>query len=377
MRSVVKNYLGMIAVAVVAVLVIGAIGVRIDRDQQVAPAPGIEATPAISGNAPSGLVDVHWLQQYQTQVDYIFDLSDPRQYEAGHIPGAIHIWWQDAMGINAINYAEPYTISEPDNPDSVFGNLTLNVPQNARIVLYDNQNSERASWMLWVMHLNGYTDVHVLDGGLPAWIGADGELVTAVEDNRSTDITATPTWNEEITIRREPLRDRLEDGDIQIIDTRSSDEQLDDVNETIRLGHIPESINIPTSEVMRRDGTFKSPEELQEVFESHGITPEQDIVVYSLFTSQSGNVWLALQLAGYDNVMIYQEGYVGWAQDESLPIETEPYPTAESIATPLVSTPIATPADSTPAATPEPEATTSPEPESTPDEDGPTDLTGI
>ena len=91
MRSVIKNYLGMIAVAIVAVLVIGAIGVRIDRDQEVHAPSGIDATPAISGNAPSGLVDARWLTQYWAQVDYIFDLSDERQYESGHIPGAIHI----------------------------------------------------------------------------------------------------------------------------------------------------------------------------------------------------------------------------------------------------------------------------------------------
>ena len=76
MRSVIKNYMGMIAIAIVAVLVIGAIGVRIDRDQTVEAPAGIEATPAISGNAPSGLVDVQWLTQYRSQVDYIFDLSD-------------------------------------------------------------------------------------------------------------------------------------------------------------------------------------------------------------------------------------------------------------------------------------------------------------
>ncbi len=370
MRSVIKNYLGMIAVAIVAVLVIGAIGVRIDRDQEVHAPSGIDATPAISGNAPSGLVDARWLTQYWAQVDYIFDLSDERQYESGHIPGAIHIWWQDGMGINSANYAEPGSISSPHPADNPFKPLNLNVPQNARIVLYDNNESERATWMLWLMKLNGFSDVHVLDGGLRAWIGANGEMTTEIEDSRTGDIAATPTWDEALIIRREPLRDRLNDDDIHIVDTRSSVEQLDDVNGTIRVGHIPGSINIPTAAVMREDGTFKSREELREIFESHGLSPENDIVVYSLFSSQSGNVWLALQIAGYDNVVIYQEGFVGWARDEDMPIDTEPYPVAEPIATPDEATPVVTPTS-----TPQPNDDITPA--STPADEGPTDLTGL
>lgn len=370
MRSIIKNYMGMIAIAIVVVLIIGAIGVRIDRDQEMQPPAGIEATPAIAGNAPNGLVDVQWLAQYQAQVDYIFDLSDEQQFESGHIPGAIHVWWQDAMAIHSGNYAEPSRISNPSDTTEVFGHLNLDVPQNARIVLYDSNSSERAAWLLWVMTINGYTDVHVLDGGLPAWVGADGDLSTEVVDARDENIVATPTWDDGELIRREKLRDRLEEDNLHIIDTRSAAEQQETVNGTIREGRIPGSINIPTAEVMRDDGTFKSPDDLREIFESYGLTPEDDIVVYSLFTSQSGNLWLALQLAGYDNVVIYMEGYIGWARDEELPVETEPYPEHEPMATPNTATPVVTPTS-----TPVPAASATPE--STPQEDGPTDLTGI
>lgn len=366
MRPVVKNYMGMIVIAVAAVLVVGAVSVRIDREQVAHVPDGVEATPAISGNAPQGLVDAQWLSKYSSQVDYIFDLSDQRQYEAGHIPGAIHVWWQDGMAIHSQNYAEPSQISASPDPDAIFGRLNLDVPQTARIVLYDSQQSERASWMMWLMSINGYTDVHVLDGGLPAWIGADGELAAESEDPRNENVTATPTWDEEFLIRREALRDRLDEENLVIVDTRSAGERLDDVNSTIRQGIIPGSINIPTAEVMRDDGTFRSPSELRALFESYGLYPENEIVVYSLFTTHSGNVWLALQIAGYDQVMIYQEGFVGWGRDEEMPIDPVPRPLA---------TPFATPDFATPEATPEPDNTDTQQP--TPEEDGPTDLTGL
>lgn len=355
MQSAIKNYMGMIAIAVVAVLVIGAVGVRIDRDQEREVPSGIAATPAIAGNAPEGLVDARWLTQYHVQVDYIFDLSDIRMYEQGHIPGSHHIWWQDAMRLHTANYGEADQISSAAISTDVFGRLDLGVPQNARIVLYDANGSQRATWLLWVMTINGYTDVHVLDGGLSAWIGAGGDVSTEPTDSIDRGAIATPTWIEDHEIRREPLLESLDDPDLRLVDTRSAEEQLDTVNGTIRDGHIPGSINILTAEVMREDGTFKSPEELREIFGAHGIDPEHQVVVYSLFTVHSGNVWLAFQIAGYDNVVIYQEGWVAWGHNTDLPIETDPYPTA-----PAVATPVATLAS----ATPEPE------------EEGPTDLTG-
>lgn len=363
--------MGMIAIAIVAVLVVGALAVRIDRSQTPDAVQGIAATPAIRGNAPDMLVDAQWLLQYGSQVDYLYDLGDTRQYTEGHIPGAQHLFWEDAMRLHTANYGEPDAISNETAPGDVFGNLHLNIPQSARIVLYDSNNSERASWLLWVMTINGYTDVHVLDGGLEAWIGAGGELQTEAVSAPGESLVATPTWNEDLVVRREPLLERLDDPALRLVDTRNADQQQDTVNGTIREGHIPGSINITNADVQRADGTFKSPKELRDLFASYGVDPGDDVVVYSLFSSDSGPVWLAFELAGYENVRIYQEGYVAWGFNPDLPISTGPYatPAAATPAASPVASPVASPFASPELATPVGTPVASPE-------DGPTDLTG-
>lgn len=373
-----KSYIGMIAITVLVVAALGAMALRIDRNQQGDVPSGIDATPAITGNAPDLLVDSRWMMRYGGQVDYIFDLSDRNDYEAGHIPNARHLWWQDAMAQHPNNYGEADRLSDPLPETDVFDRLKLNVPQNARIVLYDNENSARASWLTWVLRSSGYTDVLVLDGGLAAWTGAGGEVTTDVPAPVDGDVELTPTWLETWEIRREPLLEQLDSPDQQIIDTRSAGEQQDTVNGTVRLGHIPGAINIPTAMVMRADGTFKSPEELAEIFRDRGIEPREGIVVYSLFTIDSGRMWMALHIAGYGNARIYQEGYVAWGYNPELPIETgsmredEPLPTSPA-PTPLaspVATPLASPIASPELATPTSARAT---PEGT---EGPTDLTG-
>ncbi|MCA9834328.1 MAG: sulfurtransferase [Thermomicrobiales bacterium] len=352
MRSVIKNYLAMIAFAVVAVLVIGAIGVRIDRDQEADPIEGISATPAITGETRSGLVDAQWLLGNLDQVDYILDLGDQRQYDLGHIPNAHHIWWQDAMSAHASNYSEPDKISQLASGTGVFGFLNLHIPQDAHVVIYDSNGSERATWLLWVMQINGYTDVQVLDGGLAAWIGAGGELTTDAAPAVDDSIQATPTTDTAFLVKTEGVSNAINDG-TKIIDTRDSEQMQDTVNGTTREGHIPGAINILTADVMREDGTFKSAADLREIFEANGISPDDDVIVYSLFAHQSGNMWLALHIADYDNVRIYQEGYAAWGQDASLPIETDSFQIPEPIASPAAS-PVVTPVIPEPTPTEEP-----------------------
>lgn len=358
MRSVIKNYLAMIAFAVVAILVFGAIGVRIDHDQEASPIEGIAATPTSSGNTPNGLVDTRWLLTNQSQVDFILDLGDQRQYDLGHIPNAHHIWWQDAMRAHGVNYSEPDKISQLASGTDVFGFLNLHIPQNASVVIYDSNGSERATWLLWVMTINGYTDVQVLDGGLAAWIGAGGELTTDAAPAGDESIQATPTTDTAFVVKTADVSAAIEDGNAKIIDTRNGEQMQDTVNGTAREGHIPGAINILTADVMREDGTFKSADELKAIFQANGLSADDDIIVYSLFAHQSGNMWLALHIAGYDNVRIYQEGYAAWGQDSSLPIETGAFPTIAPVASPAA-TPMSTPV--LPSATPT---------------EGPTDLTG-
>lgn len=374
MRSELRSYVGMIIVAIVAVVAFGALGMRIDQAHQQNVPAGIHSTPAISGNAPDLLVDAQWMLRYGVQVDYIFDLSDIRVYEAGHIPNAHHLWWQDAMAQHSNNYGEPDQISEAANSGDVFSRLKLNVPQNARIVLYDSNSSERASWMLWVMRSNGYTDVLLLDGGLQAWIGAGGEITTEVPSAPTHASIAKPGWIGTWEIRREPLLEEVQTGALQIIDTRDADEQADTVNGTIRPGNIPGAISITNNDVLRPDGTFRSVTELQQVFADVGLDPDQPVIVYSLFSKDSGPVWIALQLAGYSDARIYREGYVAWGYNVDLPIETTQLTNrAQSEATPeatSVPTPRAT-ATPSPTVSPSGTAITAPTPT-----EGPTDLTG-
>lgn len=351
MRSLVKDYAGMIIIALLFVAGFGALGVFIQRETPAEEVPAISPTPFLQGE-PDLLVDAPWLAENIDTIDVILDLSDKETYDAGHIPGAVHIWWQDAMPQHAANYGEGGAISNPEE-----ASLTLHVPQDARIVVYDNNASERAAWFLWLLRTNGYGNAWLLDGGLAAWKGT-GQSAETEHHSLPDTATPTPTWIQANEIETGELAQRIDDPSLTIIDTRTPEQREDTINETIREGQIPGSWSVPAPSVMRDDGTFRSPEELRDLFAPFGLTPESEIAIYGRFGSETGQVWLALHLAGYHNLRVYDDGWVHWGWNTDLPVEpvgTQPEPVATPAASPAatpVASPMATPL-ATPIATPE------------------------
>ena len=117
------------------------------------------------------------------------------------------------------------------------------------------------------------------------------------------------------------LSDELDAPNLVIIDTRSDSQKRDTVNDTIRTGQIPGAISLSADSVTREDGTFKSADELTTQFASLGLSTDEDIIVYARFGNQSGQVWLALRVAGYEHVRVYDDAWFAWASDTNLPTE--------------------------------------------------------
>lgn len=345
MRPMIKDYAAMIAIGFLFLVGFGAVALFIERETGPAPIVPIAATPALTGD-PDLMVDVPWLTANIGAIDLVIDLSDREVYERGHIPGAVHVWWEDAMPWHAANYGEGGALSNPAD-----ASMTLEYPQKARIVVYDNNSSEHAAWFLWLLRTNGYERSWLLDGGYAAWLGAGQPAST---DARSLESVAvpTPTWIAANEIETGELAARLDDPALVIIDTRTPERQRDTVNETVRVGQIPGSWSVPAPSVMREDGTFRSPEELREMFAPLGLEENSEIAIYGRFGTETGQVWLALHLAGFHNPRVYDDGWVHWGWNADLPIE--PLGTLPQRSTPPA-TPVATPISSpvaSPAATP-------------------------
>ncbi|PSP17255.1 sulfurtransferase, partial [Halobacteriales archaeon QH_10_67_13] len=81
----------------------------------------------------------------------------------------------------------------------------------------------------------------------------------------------------------------------------------------------------PTTSVLNDDGTFKSAEELQELYREAGITEDQSVVTYCRVGERSSIAWFALhELLGFGDVENYDGSWTEWGNLIRAPIETGP-----------------------------------------------------
>lgn len=283
---------------------------------------------AFAGNGdPPLLVSAAWLEEQQASLGsrlVIIDLSTIRRYERAHIPGAVHGWWQDTLDSSARTYGRLLSVrSDPQGRVSLL--QTLGIGPGSVVVVYDDQEGQRAARFVWMLRYMGFPRSSVLDGGLAAWKGAN----LPATSHWSNPDTAVPLVGERtasgMITSTATLKGLLTDPSTVVLDTRTRDEAADDLNGTIRTGRIHGAVWLPWDKTLRDSaGRLKSPAELERLFQAAGVTPDKRIVVYGRFGVETGQTWMVLTLLGYRNVTIYDDGWATWAADPSLPIDPLP-----------------------------------------------------
>lgn len=282
----------------------------------VAPFPGNAAadTPL--------LVDAAWLRRQQTvspPIDLrLLDLSPLRTYRRGHVPGAVHAWWQDTVDRFYPTYG--VVLKERQDPGSRARLLAdLGIGDETTVVAYDDDRNRYAAHLVWVLRYFGHDRAAVLDGGLAAW------PAEANPERHPTGSTPAAPASVDLqpgyVIGTRELSRRLTDPSIVLVDARTGDEAADDLDGTIRRGRLPGAVSIPWTSTLRDDaGRLKPPAELSRLFRAAGVTPEREVVVYARFGVEASQPWLVLKLLGYPNVRVYDQGWAEWAAKPELPI---------------------------------------------------------
>lgn len=290
------------------------------------PPAAVAAFPGNGGDSPL-LVSPAWLKARQSALGdrlVIVDLSAIRRYERTHIPGAVHGWWQDTMAPNADTYGRLFA-AQSNSQGRASLLQALGIAPDSTVVVYDDEENQRAARFVWTLRYMGFDRASVLDGGLAAWNGANAPVTsTWTAPNTNVPLVTERTAGGMITSTA-TLKTLQNDPGVVILDIRTRDEAKDDLNGTIRTGRIPGAVWIPWNETTRDDaGRLKSPEELARLFQSAGVTPPKRIVIYGRFGVETGQTWMVLTLLGYGNVSIYDDGWATWAGDTGLPIAPLP-----------------------------------------------------
>jgi len=273
---------------------------------------------------PEALVDADWVEAHlhDPKVRLIEVDVDTAAYEQGHIPGAVGFNWQRELQDQTIR--APLSQAHLEELMSRAG-----VSNDTTIVLYGDNNNWFAAWALWILKYYGHQDVRLLDGGRVKWVADKRELTTEVPSYpRTTYHTQSP----DATIRalRDQVLTQLGRSDITLVDVRSPAEYSGELLAPANLpqegaqrgGHIPGAANIPWSQAVREDGTFKSADELRSLYEGKGVTANKEVIAYCRIGERSSHTWFVLHyLLGYPEVRNYDGSWTEWGSLIGVPIE--------------------------------------------------------
>jgi thiosulfate/3-mercaptopyruvate sulfurtransferase len=247
--------------------------------------------------------------------------ENPGLYTEAHIPGAIGFDWkkdlQDQVKRDFLSADE-------------FGELmgARGISNDHTVVLYGDRNNWFAAYTYWYFLYYGHDKVKLMNGPREKWIEEGKETTTELPEHPAATFEAQ-AGDDAIRAMRDEVQDAL-GADVKLVDVRSPQEYSGELiamagyeqEGAQRGGHIPGAASIPWAQAVNEDGTFKSADELQELYGSKGVTNGDPIIAYCRIGERSAHTWFVLhELLGKEAVKNYDGSWTEWGNMVDVPIE--------------------------------------------------------
>ncbi|VXB32402.1 sulfurtransferase [Citricoccus sp. K5] len=295
------------------------------------PSVHLSADPSadFSGYAhPEKLVSTQWVadqvlgESHENHRNLVILESneDTLLYSTGHIPGALKIDWHTEL-----NDPVSRDFVGPEEFARVLG--SKGISRDTTVVFYGDKSNWWAAYALWVFTLYGHADTRLMDGGRDKWIAEGRETTREVPSVTPVDY---PVVDRDDSTERASREDVLGHFGKPLVDVRSPLEYTGETTHmagypqegTLRGGHIPTAASVPWAKAANEDGTFKSREELEEIYRNDaGLGTSDDVVAYCRIGERSSHTWFVLRhLLGYEKVRNYDGSWTEWGNSVRLPI---------------------------------------------------------
>jgi thiosulfate/3-mercaptopyruvate sulfurtransferase len=212
----------------------------------------------------------------------------------------------------------PYALPTPDQLAARLGLLGVR-PEDA-IILYDDSAIRTAARAWFMLTASGWENVAILDGGLGKW-RSEGRPLAAGTEHGEAIAPAHLAPLRRVRSKAEMLAN-LDSGREQVLDARSADRVYGTGTDPVHglpMGRIPGALNLPFTEVLNADGTYRSTGEIRAAFEGAGVDLARPLVATCGSGVTASVLLFALHLAGVDTAMLYDGSWSEWGADPDTP----------------------------------------------------------
>jgi thiosulfate/3-mercaptopyruvate sulfurtransferase len=245
--------------------------------------------------------------------------EDTSAYDGDHITGAVRIDWktelQDSVIRDVVNKAQFEKLLSGKG-----------ITNDDTVVLYGGNNNWFAAYAYWYFKLYGHGSVKLLDGGRKKW-ELDGRELSKQDVSRPA--TTYLAKDQDLSIRAFRDEALAAIGAKNLVDVRSPDEFSGKLlapahlpqEQSQRAGHIPTAINVPWSKATNEDGTFRTAEQLTELYAEAGLDGQKETIAYCRIGERSSHTWFVLQeLLGHEHVKNYDGSWTEYGSMVGVPI---------------------------------------------------------
>lgn len=220
----------------------------------------------------------------------IIDGRERKEYDEGHIPGAISVTIQETI--------------KAENPDRLVQLFaSRGISRDDTVVVYDDTFGAYAARIAWNLAYLGYGKVRILD--------ATFSMYRDLGYNTATDDSPTLPQDAKLEVKEEVL------ATVDYVESFVSEHKghLLDVRERLNYleSHIPGASSVPWRTFSNNVKVFRDPERVEQILKGRGISKEDEIVTYCGGAGTlSSLAFYGLILAGYANVRLYAKSFIEW-----------------------------------------------------------------